>query len=260
MNRKPTFSENLRRFVEGKGFYVVVLVCVAAIGISGFYLMRSTDLGPGASDNAPVSGSASVTLEPTSLPSPSPSASVRPSPSATPPAVLAPTPTPSVPAPSASAPAVPSAPASPSPSAPSRPATLVYTWPVKGDVLTDFSLETLSYDETMGDWRVHSAIDIAAALGATVVSTADGTVAQIYNDDLMGTTVVIDHGQGMVSTYSNLQRTPTVEEGDRVYTGSIIGSVGATAIAESRQASHLHFELSKDGIAVDPALYLPQQR
>lgn len=258
MNRKPTFSENLRRFVEGKGFYVVVLVCVAAIGISGFYLMRSTDLGLGAPDNAPVGGSASVTLEPTSLPSPS--APVRPSPSATPPAVLAPTPTPSLPAPSASASAAPSAAASPRPSASSRPATLVYTWPVKGAVLTDFSLETLSYDETMGDWRVHSAVDIAAALGATVVSTADGTVAQIYTDDLMGTTVVIDHGQGMVSTYSNLQRTPTVEEGDRVYTGSIIGSVGATAIAESRQASHLHFELSKDGVAVDPALYLPQQR
>lgn len=258
MNRKPTFAENLRRFVEGKGFYVVVLICVAAIGISGFYLVRSTGFGLGAPDDAPVSASASVTLEPTS--SPSPSVSVRPTPSATAPAVLSPTPTPTVPAPSASVPASPSAPASPSPSAPSRPATLVYTWPVKGDVLTDFSLETLSYDETMGDWRVHSAIDIAAALGTTVVSTADGTVAQVYTDDLMGTTVVIDHGQGMVSTYSNLQRTPTVEEGDKVYTGSIIGSVGATAIAESRQIAHLHFELSKDGVAVDPELYLPQQR
>ena len=140
-----------------------------------------------------------------------------------------------------------------------QPAALVYTWPVKGEVLADFSLETLAYDETMGDWRTHSGIDVAAAQGTDVLATADGTVSEIYDDDLMGTTVVIDHGQGMVSTYSNLQTQPTVAVGDTVRTGTIIGAVGSTAIAESGRASHLHFELAQDGMAVDPLLYLPAQ-
>lgn len=53
MNRKPTFAEKFLQFINGKGFYVVVLVCVAAIGISGFYLMRSMS---GGEDDAAVSG------------------------------------------------------------------------------------------------------------------------------------------------------------------------------------------------------------
>lgn len=264
MNRKPTFAENLRQFVEGKGFYVAVLVCVAAIGISGFYLMNS--MGAPEEPDAPVSGTASVTV----TPSPSsvlPSPSVSPSqPQTSQPPTLAASPSPSAsaspsPAPSASAsPAPAQSPAAQESAKPSRPAALVYTWPVKGEVLADFSLETLAYDETMLDWRTHSGIDIAAAAGTTVMAAADGTVSLVYDDDLMGTTVIIDHGQGMVSTYANLQAKPAVKEGDTVYTGSVIGAVGTTAIAESGRPGHLHFEMAKEGIAVDPELYLPEKR
>lgn len=257
MNRKPTFAENLQRFIEGKGFYVVVLICVLAIGVSGFYLLQSMNTGAGA--DTPVNASAQVVVTPTPKPSASAPASPSPTPSepvlpkVTPPAVTSPSPSPS-PSPSASP-----APSTPPP-APSRPAALVYTWPVKGELLADFSLETLAYDVTMGDWRTHSGIDIAAAPGTTVLAAADGAVSQIFEDDLMGTTVVIDHGEGITSTYANLQSVPTVEVGDQVYTGSVIGAVGATAIAESGRASHLHFEMSKNGLAVDPELYLPEER
>ena len=262
MNRKPTFAENLKKFVEGKGFYVAVLVCVAAIGISGFYLLHSLSAQPPA--EAPVSVSAAVTVTPPPAPTasaaPRPSASAgaghkptaTPAPAVTPPSVTVPSPSPSQPAPSASQ--------TPAPSAvPTRPTTLVYTWPVKGAVLADFSLETLAYDETMGDWRTHSGVDIAASPGTTVLAAADGTVQTVYADDLMGTTVVIDHGNGMLSTYANLQTVPTVSEGDEVHTGSVIGAVGTTAIAESGRPGHLHFELCEDGIAVDPELYLPEE-
>ena len=249
MNRKPTFAEKFLQFINGKGFYVVVLVCVAAIGISGFYLLRSMS---GGEDDAAVSGTASVTV----TPSAQPSASASPQPSREIQTSASPSPTPS-----ASEPAEDTA-ADEEPSqepVSTQPAALVYTWPVKGEVLADFSLETLAYDETMGDWRTHSGIDVAAAQGTDVLATADGTVSEIYDDDLMGTTVVIDHGQGMVSTYSNLQTQPTVAVGDTVRTGTIIGAVGSTAIAESGRASHLHFELAQDGMAVDPLLYLPAQ-
>lgn len=269
MNRKPTFGENLQRFIEGKGFYVVVLICVLAIGVSGFYLLYSMNMGP--EPGEPVNASAPVVVTPSASPSPSaavPSPSQSAGPKVTPPAVSAPAPSQSAaqsPAPAASASPKPAPSPAPSPSSVSSPSPVptrtvapVYTWPVNGTLLADFSLETLAYDVTMGDWRTHSGIDIAAPLGSAVMSTADGTVKEIFNDDLMGTTVVIEHGEGMTSTYANLQSTPTVKAGDKVYTGTVIGAVGATAIAESGRSSHLHFEMAKDGLAVDPELYLPE--
>ena len=55
----------------------------------------------------------------------------------------------------------------------------------------------------------------------------------------MGTTVVVEHGGGLTSTYANLASVPTVAVGDTVGAGSVLGSVGGTAIAESALASHL---------------------
>jgi murein DD-endopeptidase MepM/ murein hydrolase activator NlpD len=82
-------------------------------------------------------------------------------------------------------------------------------------------------------------------------------VKSVAQDDLMGTTVIIDHGNGLKSIYSNLAATPTVSAGDSVDTGTVIGAVGDTAIAESERVSHLHFEMTKNGTAVDPSEYLP---
>ena len=235
-------SEKLGDFLAGKGFYVVVLLCVAAIGVSAYYLFVSFQSVGG---SAAVSGTAQVTV----TPSQSPRVSLAPAESSPVPSV---TPAAS-PSPSPAA----SRNASPSPSSEAM-STPVFTWPVKGDVLADFSLEALAYDETMGDWRTHSGIDIAAKMGQTVLAAAAGTVSKVYDDDLMGTTVVIDHSDGMCSVYSNLAAQPPVEEGNEVTMGSIIGSVGSTAMAESGMASHLHFELTQDAAAVDPELYLPQ--
>ena len=110
----------------------------------------------------------------------------------------------------------------------------------------------------MGDWRTHDGVDIACAPGTPVMAPAGGMVADLYHDDLMGMTVVISHADGVVSTCSNLESIPTVEIGDTVRTGEIIGSVGESAIAESREASHLHLSMSKNGVSVDPLEYLPK--
>jgi len=267
MNRKNNPAAKLLTFLEGKGFYLAVLFCVGVVGFSGWLLARNmigmTDNDTGGNSvtatapaggvhtgstevsgdltpsDKPVSGNAGIV----SFPSPSPSPSTIPLP---PTQSVSPSPSPS------------------QSSKPERetgmttPVPLVYTWPVKGEVLGGYSGETLVYDETMADWRVHSGMDIAAIPGANVLSTAAGTVTAVEQHDLMGTTVVIDHGEGMVSRYSNLQVKPTVEVGDKVYTGSIIGAVGKTAIAESAIASHLHFELTRDGQNVDPMEYLPK--
>lgn len=246
MNRKPNLFEKISDFVTGKGFYLVVLGCVAVIGVSGFILVRSVQRGALVDGpDAPAAGSAHIVATPAPPATVPPQASAGPEPSAQ--AIQTPS---SQPVPSASQPAVSQAP---------QTVHLVFTWPVSGAVIVPFSVDALAYDETMRDWRTHSALDIAAELGTRVMATAEGTVSAIYDDPLMGTTVVVEHGNDLTSLYANLAQTPSVQVGDEVYTGTVIGAVGDTAAAESGRASHLHFALYEGGQAVDPEDYLPEK-
>lgn len=128
--------------------------------------------------------------------------------------------------------------------------------PLEGEVVAAFSVDQLTYNETLGDWRTHDGIDIAAAEGTSVLAASGGTVLSVSDDLLMGTTVVLEHGNGYQTTYANLQQTPPVAQGDSVTAGQIIGTVGTTASAESAQGPHLHFSVTKNGDAVDPDTYL----
>ena len=97
------------------------------------------------------------------------------------------------------------------------------------------------------------------ALCENVIAMAAGTVTQVYDDGHMGTTVVVDHGNGLTTLYANLAQQPTVKTGDAVETGTILGTVGGTAIAESGMDSHLHLEAWDDGAPADPMDYLPEK-
>lgn len=257
MNNKRTWIEKLGDFISGKGFYLVVLICVAAIALSGYYLVRGVRDGLGGALDQPVAGSAAIqgTPAPSAAPSAKPSARPTDPPAAATARITAPPAISALPDPSAAPSAAPSAPPAPSPSL--APAPLVFTWPVKGTVTAGFSVEALAYNETMGDWRTHSGLDIGASLGTQVLAAARGTVSAIYQDDLMGTVVEIDHGDGLKSQYANLAAVPTVAIGDEAATGAVIGSVGQTAAAESVQSAHLHFAMYQDNQPVDPTDYLP---
>ena len=128
--------------------------------------------------------------------------------------------------------------------------------PLDGTTVTVFSMTELMYDETMGDWRTHNGLDIRADEGDAVKTAANGTVLEVVNDELMGTTVIIEHAGGYTTHYSSLQEAPPVGKGQEVYAGDIIGYVGATAAAESTMGAHLHFSVYKDGAIVDPAEYV----
>ena len=128
--------------------------------------------------------------------------------------------------------------------------------PLDGTTVTVFSMTELLYDETMGDWRTHNGLDIQAAEGDAVKTAADGLVVEITDDELMGTTVIIEHAGGYTTQYSSLQEEPPVGKGQTVSAGDIIGYVGATAAAESTMGPHLHFSVLKDGEIVDPAEYV----
>ena len=247
MNNKRTWIEKVGDFISGKGFYLVVLICVAAIALSGYYLVQGVRGGLDDTLDQPVSGSAAIT-QPTANPAPRMTAQPSAAPSAKP-----------SPAPSAVPSAQPSAALTTLPSAEPAPAALVFTWPVNGTIIADYSVEALAYSETMGDWRTHDGLDLAVTLGTQVSAAADGTVSAIFEDNFMGTTVEIDHGNGLVSQYANLAEVPTVAVGDTVKTGSVIGSVGSTAVAENGRQPHLHFAMYQDGNPADPHNYLPQR-
>ena len=119
------------------------------------------------------------------------------------------------------------------------PEQVTWRWPVSGEIERGYSVEALSYDVTMADWRTHDGVDILAQQGEVVVAAGDGEVVSVTQDDLYGTMVVIDHGSGIKTQYSNLADTPTVSPGDKVKGGDVIGSVGKTAICEIGQGSHM---------------------
>lgn len=247
--KNRSFLRKLGDFAMGKGFYIVLFLCVATIGISGYYLLRTVMNGVGSTE--PVGGSASVTIPDQSVTRPSVPV----------PDKVEPVPSPA-PSPKTQT-AVPSQPDDPEPvkadtPEPDTTQTLskVFTWPVKGAILREYSVDALSYDPTLEDWRTHGGLDIAADKGVQVLSISAGTVEQIYDDGLMGTTVVVNHGGGLRSWYSNLDAETAVQVGDSVDIGGVLGTVGSTAIAESGIGPHIHLETNLNGAPVDPRDYL----
>lgn len=117
------------------------------------------------------------------------------------------------------------------------------------------------YSATMNDFRVHEGIDIATAEGADVLATAAGTVSLVWSDPLMGECLSIDHGNGVVSIYKNLSATLAegITKDVKVTAGQKLGTVGSTALIESAEEPHLHFEMTFEGEAVDPLTYISEE-
>ena len=124
--------------------------------------------------------------------------------------------------------------------------------PVSGEVIMDYAMDCLCYNPTTRDWRTHNGMDFAAENGAEVLAAADGTVYTIYNDETMGTTVVIRHEDGYVTTYSSMHEDVLVSVGQDVELGQPIGYVGTTALVETVLGDHVHFSVSCAGQPVDP--------
>lgn len=242
----------LGEFVLGKGFYIVLFLCVAAIGISGYFLIDFVNVEE---ESKSVTANPSITLPDSSAAVTTPKPEKETKQDTVESEQPAQVPMPDDPE---AAEQTQETPAEPEAQQEER-KPVVYTWPVKGEILRTFSLETLSYDVTMGDWRTHNGIDISAEAGWNVMAAGEGEVVDVYEDALMGVTVVVQQPDGVVTTYSNLASEPPVSVGDVVDTGSIVGQVGETAIAESGLKSHLHLEMTADEQAVDPLNYLPEK-
>ena len=136
----------------------------------------------------------------------------------------------------------------------------VYVSPAVGEVAKSHSVETPVFSNTLGEWRIHTGIDIAAAEGSDVRAVADGTVSRVYNHPMHGRTVEITHAGDVISVYSNLASEGiTVKEGDSVSSGTKIGVIGDTSLTELADESHLHFEMKLKGVSVNPLDYISEE-
>lgn len=134
------------------------------------------------------------------------------------------------------------------------PVAAFFIKPVTGETLKDFSDLELQYSMTYGDMRLHKALDILAEAGTPVTACGDGTVKDVYADPLLGSTVEIDHGKGIIVKYCGLNSTPTVAKGDTVDSSTQIGTVDVIP-SESVEPRHIHIEFYLNGKAVSPSKY-----
>jgi len=129
-------------------------------------------------------------------------------------------------------------------------------WPVNGEIVMDFSMDRLIHDVTLNQFRTNDKVSIAATIGTQVRAAADGIVRSITTDRRLGNTVVVEHGNGWFTTYSQLQDHILVEEGDVVVEGQVIGGVGEPSIFYTLLGSHLSFRVMRDDTPVNPMIVL----
>ena len=133
---------------------------------------------------------------------------------------------------------------------------ITFAMPVEGEIVRGFAKDSLVYSETLQEWIVHQAIDIKANSRDVVKASAEGTVTAIKNDPRYGLTVIIEHADGFKTVYSNLLTAEFIVEGEKIKKGQTIGTVGSSATFEIADEPHLHFEMLKDSVYVDPSIYI----
>lgn len=134
--------------------------------------------------------------------------------------------------------------------------------PAVGSISKEYEIDIPVYSLTMNDYRAHAGVDISAEIGSDVVASSSGTVAKIWNDPMMGSSIKIDHGDNIYTIYQNLapDSTGSLTVGDRVEMGQTIGAIGESALIEIAEAPHVHVEMTVDGKYVNPIEYMSVSR
>ena len=138
---------------------------------------------------------------------------------------------------------------------------LAFVAPMVGSVAKGHSLTAPVFSLTLGEWRVHTGLDISCEAGASVYASEEGEISGIYNDPMLGYTVEITHSDAVKTRYSNLDGSSLGElkVGDKVASGDKIGQVGDSAISELADEPHLHFEMLVDGVKVNPLDFITEE-
>ena len=131
----------------------------------------------------------------------------------------------------------------------------VMSWPVRGEVIMDYSMDKTIYYPTLQEYKCNPSILIQSEEGTDVAAAFSGTVADVYHDAQLGTVVEMSLGNGYEAYYGQLKNVD-VAVGDTVRQGQIIGTVSTPTRFYSIEGSHLNFRVTRDGEPVDPLDYL----
>lgn len=129
---------------------------------------------------------------------------------------------------------------------------LIFSKPLDGQIQKIYSPDKVVFSKTLNKWKTHDGLDIEAQEGTLVLSMEKGEVINVYDDALLGKTIVISHIAGYYSQYSNLDENVFVNIGDKVVKGQRIGRIGKTAKSEFLDNSHLHLAVYLGEKSVDP--------
>ncbi len=263
--QKGNFIQRMLKFAESKGFYMILGLCVVAIGVSTYVLFFTTP------EEQPLTGQVMMEPPQTEASNRVPDVTV---PERVTPAKPSQTPEPEEPdrqpeqtavepdqKPIESKPVSAETPEPPANTVQADAQTAVkqpvFTLPVQAaEVQRDYSGNELVPDPTMGDWRTHNGTDFHCDEGDTVMAVLDGSVAEIYVDALLGSCVRVDHGAGLESRYCGLVADDTLKVGAKVTAGQTLGRADGSNLSESAQECHLHLEMTEDGLFVDPMTIL----
>ncbi len=124
-------------------------------------------------------------------------------------------------------------------------------WPMDGDVILNYSMDSTVYFATLDQYKYNPAVIISGEVNDKVTSVAKGQVSKIENSEVTGCTVTVDLGDGYEALYGQLKEV-NFAVGDYVEAGHVIGYVGEPTKYFSVEGSNLYFELRKDGIPIDP--------
>ena len=127
-------------------------------------------------------------------------------------------------------------------------------WPMEGNVILDYSMDSTVYFATLDQYKYNPAVIIAGDVNSKVYAVARGKVTGIDNNEETGCTVTVDLGDGYEAVYGQLKEL-NFTVGDYVEAGHVIGYVSEPTKYYSVEGSNLYFELKKDGQPVDPVTY-----
>ncbi len=133
---------------------------------------------------------------------------------------------------------------------------IVFDMPTSGSIIKEYVGASVIYNQTLGVYQGHKAIDFGGDAGAEVFACYNGVVESITTSKLDGTTIVVDHLNGLKSSYNSVDVAENIEVGLVVEKGDVIGYIAQNNKKEYLDGPHLHFEVFENNVKIDPNKYL----